>query len=159
MAEQPLKPPRSSVEMPAHPAPRTVTDEEINFVKTCLQRWRNEIEQDIQGWLFLLVRGLLFAFSVCVNTWKLGIWRHILSWPWILLNWGIWPLWYFLFPVRVHFVMCNYNECQTLCVSNITMKSSSLDSFLKFSGNSWVSWTHNATHLREFSASAGFLFP
>ncbi|XP_059730609.1 ubiquitin carboxyl-terminal hydrolase 28 isoform X12 [Bos taurus] len=48
MAEQPLKPPRSSVEMPAHPAPRTVTDEEINFVKTCLQRWRNEIEQDIQ---------------------------------------------------------------------------------------------------------------
>lgn len=72
MAEQPLTPPRSSVEMPARPAPRTVTDEEINFVKTCLQRWRNEIEQDIQGWLFLLVRGLLFAFSVCVNTWKLG---------------------------------------------------------------------------------------
>uniref|UniRef100_UPI00320C01DA Ubiquitin carboxyl-terminal hydrolase 28 n=1 Tax=Homo sapiens TaxID=9606 RepID=UPI00320C01DA len=29
-------------------APRTVTDEEINFVKTCLQRWRSEIEQDIQ---------------------------------------------------------------------------------------------------------------
>ncbi|XP_065799928.1 ubiquitin carboxyl-terminal hydrolase 28 isoform X2 [Muntiacus reevesi] len=48
MAEQPPTPPRSSVEMPAHPAPRTVTDEEINFVKTCLQRWRNEIEQDIQ---------------------------------------------------------------------------------------------------------------
>nr|XP_025122659.1 ubiquitin carboxyl-terminal hydrolase 28 isoform X9 [Bubalus bubalis] len=48
MAEQPLTPPRSSMEMPAHPAPRTVTDEEINFVKTCLQRWRNEIEQDIQ---------------------------------------------------------------------------------------------------------------
>ncbi|XP_027434879.1 ubiquitin carboxyl-terminal hydrolase 28 isoform X4 [Zalophus californianus] len=36
------------VEMPAQPAPRTVTDEEINFVKTCLQRWRSEIEQDIQ---------------------------------------------------------------------------------------------------------------
>ncbi|KAM9767299.1 ubiquitin carboxyl-terminal hydrolase 28 isoform 3-T3 [Dama dama] len=48
MAEQPPTPPRSSVEMPAHPAPRAVTDEEINFVKTCLQRWRNEIEQDIQ---------------------------------------------------------------------------------------------------------------
>ncbi|XP_078195625.1 ubiquitin carboxyl-terminal hydrolase 28 isoform X28 [Callithrix jacchus] len=39
---------RSSMEMPAQPAPRTVTDEEINFVKTCLQRWRSEIEQDIQ---------------------------------------------------------------------------------------------------------------
>ncbi|OWK17762.1 hypothetical protein Celaphus_00008926, partial [Cervus elaphus hippelaphus] len=53
-AEQPPTPPRSSVEMPAHPAPRAVTDEEINFVKTCLQRWRNEIEQDIQGWPFCL---------------------------------------------------------------------------------------------------------
>ncbi|XP_055963564.1 ubiquitin carboxyl-terminal hydrolase 28 isoform X1 [Sorex fumeus] len=43
-----LPPSRTSLEMPAHPAPRTVTDEEINFVKTCLQRWRSEIEQDIQ---------------------------------------------------------------------------------------------------------------
>lgn len=38
----------SSLETPAPPAPRTVTDEEMNFVKTCLQRWRSEIEQDIQ---------------------------------------------------------------------------------------------------------------
>ncbi|XP_053526424.1 ubiquitin carboxyl-terminal hydrolase 28 isoform X5 [Artibeus jamaicensis] len=45
---KPLPSSRSPVEMPAHPAPRTVTDEEINFVKTCLQRWRSEIEQDIQ---------------------------------------------------------------------------------------------------------------
>ncbi|XP_034864865.1 ubiquitin carboxyl-terminal hydrolase 28 isoform X5 [Mirounga leonina] len=45
---KPLASSRSSMEMPAQPAPRTVTDEEINFVKTCLQRWRSEIEQDIQ---------------------------------------------------------------------------------------------------------------
>ncbi|XP_054381094.1 ubiquitin carboxyl-terminal hydrolase 28 isoform X19 [Pongo abelii] len=45
---KPLTSSRSSMEMPSQPAPRTVTDEEINFVKTCLQRWRNEIEQDIQ---------------------------------------------------------------------------------------------------------------
>ncbi|XP_059037086.1 ubiquitin carboxyl-terminal hydrolase 28 isoform X1 [Mustela lutreola] len=45
---KPLVSSRSSMEMPAQPAPRTVTDEEINFVKTCLQRWRSEIEQDIQ---------------------------------------------------------------------------------------------------------------
>ncbi|XP_006833898.1 PREDICTED: ubiquitin carboxyl-terminal hydrolase 28 [Chrysochloris asiatica] len=44
---KPLTPP-SSVELPIHPAPRRVTDEEINFVKSCLQRWRSEIEQDIQ---------------------------------------------------------------------------------------------------------------
>ncbi|XP_029812158.1 ubiquitin carboxyl-terminal hydrolase 28 isoform X6 [Suricata suricatta] len=45
---KPLTSPRSSTEMPVQPAPRTVTEEEINFVKTCLQRWRSEIEQDIQ---------------------------------------------------------------------------------------------------------------
>nr|XP_023413915.1 ubiquitin carboxyl-terminal hydrolase 28 [Loxodonta africana] len=45
---EPLTSSRSAMEMPTHPAPRTVTDEEINFVKTCLQRWRSEIEQDIQ---------------------------------------------------------------------------------------------------------------
>ncbi|XP_058145380.1 ubiquitin carboxyl-terminal hydrolase 28 isoform X7 [Dasypus novemcinctus] len=48
IVNKPLKSYRSSMEMPTHPAPRTVTDEEINFVKTCLQRWRSEIEQDIQ---------------------------------------------------------------------------------------------------------------
>ena len=44
----PFTSPHSSLETPAPPAPRTVTDEEMNFVKTCLQRWRSEIEQDIQ---------------------------------------------------------------------------------------------------------------
>lgn len=44
----PFTSPHSSLEMPAPPAPRTVTDEEMNFVKTCLQRWRSEIEQDIR---------------------------------------------------------------------------------------------------------------
>ncbi|XP_070282179.1 ubiquitin carboxyl-terminal hydrolase 28 isoform X5 [Myotis yumanensis] len=44
----PLASSRSPVSMPAHPAPRAVTEEEISFVKTCLQRWRSEIEQDIQ---------------------------------------------------------------------------------------------------------------
>ncbi|XP_075402732.1 ubiquitin carboxyl-terminal hydrolase 28 isoform X1 [Tenrec ecaudatus] len=45
---KPLVSSRSSTETPAQPAPRTVTEEEMNFVKTCLQRWRSEIEQDIQ---------------------------------------------------------------------------------------------------------------
>ncbi|XP_013365630.1 PREDICTED: ubiquitin carboxyl-terminal hydrolase 28-like, partial [Chinchilla lanigera] len=45
---RPLTSGRSPLGMPAHPAPRTVTPEEMNFVKTCLQRWRSEIEQDIQ---------------------------------------------------------------------------------------------------------------
>ncbi|XP_036282743.1 ubiquitin carboxyl-terminal hydrolase 28 isoform X9 [Pipistrellus kuhlii] len=44
----PMASSQSPVSMPAHPAPRADTQEEINFVKTCLQRWRREIEQDIQ---------------------------------------------------------------------------------------------------------------
>uniref|UniRef100_A0A674IF94 ubiquitinyl hydrolase 1 n=1 Tax=Terrapene triunguis TaxID=2587831 RepID=A0A674IF94_9SAUR len=35
-------------EMPECPAPRVVTEEEMSLVRTCLQRWRSEIEQDIQ---------------------------------------------------------------------------------------------------------------
>ncbi|KAM9113736.1 ubiquitin carboxyl-terminal hydrolase 28 isoform 2-T2 [Pangshura tecta] len=36
-------------EIPECPAPRVVTEEEMSLVRTCLQRWRSEIEQDIQG--------------------------------------------------------------------------------------------------------------
>ncbi|XP_053860843.1 ubiquitin carboxyl-terminal hydrolase 28 isoform X4 [Malaclemys terrapin pileata] len=35
-------------EMPECPAPCVVTEEEMSLVRTCLQRWRSEIEQDIQ---------------------------------------------------------------------------------------------------------------
>ncbi|XP_062464511.1 ubiquitin carboxyl-terminal hydrolase 28 isoform X3 [Pezoporus occidentalis] len=31
-----------------HPAPHVVSEEELNLVRTCLERWRNEVEQDIQ---------------------------------------------------------------------------------------------------------------
>ncbi|KAM9347950.1 ubiquitin carboxyl-terminal hydrolase 28 isoform 2-T2 [Symphorus nematophorus] len=30
-----------------HPAPHSITEEELHFVKTCLQRWRTEVENDI----------------------------------------------------------------------------------------------------------------
>uniref|UniRef100_A0A8C8RX32 ubiquitinyl hydrolase 1 n=2 Tax=Pelusios castaneus TaxID=367368 RepID=A0A8C8RX32_9SAUR len=43
-----LRPSHSLAEMPECPAPRVVTEEEMNLVRTCLQRWRSEIEQDIQ---------------------------------------------------------------------------------------------------------------
>ncbi|KAM9031891.1 ubiquitin carboxyl-terminal hydrolase 28 isoform X8 [Sarcophilus harrisii] len=48
LINKPFTSSRPSVKMPEHPAPRTITEEEMNFVKTCLQRWRSEIEQDIQ---------------------------------------------------------------------------------------------------------------
>lgn len=40
---------RPPVECPPHPAPHSITEEELLFVKTCLQRWRAEVENDING--------------------------------------------------------------------------------------------------------------
>ncbi|XP_043853646.1 ubiquitin carboxyl-terminal hydrolase 28 isoform X4 [Dromiciops gliroides] len=48
LINKPFTSSRPSSKMPEHPAPRTITEEEMNFLKTCLQRWRSEIEQDIQ---------------------------------------------------------------------------------------------------------------
>ncbi|NXE78891.1 UBP28 hydrolase, partial [Cochlearius cochlearius] len=44
----PLQPSGSPAEMSECPAPRVVSEEELNLVRTCLQRWRNEIEQDVR---------------------------------------------------------------------------------------------------------------
>ncbi|NXS56162.1 UBP28 hydrolase, partial [Brachypteracias leptosomus] len=43
-----LQPSGSPAEMLESPAPHMVSEEELNLVQTCLQRWRNEIEQDVQ---------------------------------------------------------------------------------------------------------------
>ncbi|NXB10119.1 UBP28 hydrolase, partial [Cnemophilus loriae] len=43
-----LQPPISPAELSERPAPHVVSEEELNLVQTCLQRWRNEIEQDVQ---------------------------------------------------------------------------------------------------------------
>ncbi|NWZ49877.1 UBP28 hydrolase, partial [Haliaeetus albicilla] len=43
-----LQPSGSPAETSERPAPHVVSEEELNLVRTCLQRWRNEIEQDVQ---------------------------------------------------------------------------------------------------------------
>ncbi|NXX32888.1 UBP28 hydrolase, partial [Nicator chloris] len=43
-----MEPPVSAAELSERPAPHVVSEEELNLVQTCLQRWRNEIEQDVQ---------------------------------------------------------------------------------------------------------------
>ncbi|NWR85130.1 UBP28 hydrolase, partial [Furnarius figulus] len=45
MELQPSVPP---AELSERPAPHVVSEEELTLVQTCLQRWRNEIEQDVQ---------------------------------------------------------------------------------------------------------------
>ncbi|NWR46199.1 UBP28 hydrolase, partial [Regulus satrapa] len=43
-----LQAPVSAAELSERPAPHVVSEEELSLVQTCLQRWRNEIEQDVQ---------------------------------------------------------------------------------------------------------------
>ncbi|XP_056365679.1 ubiquitin carboxyl-terminal hydrolase 28 isoform X2 [Oenanthe melanoleuca] len=43
-----LQAPVSAAELSEGPAPHVVSEEELTLVQTCLQRWRNEIEQDVQ---------------------------------------------------------------------------------------------------------------
>ncbi|XP_010780065.1 ubiquitin carboxyl-terminal hydrolase 25-like [Notothenia coriiceps] len=38
---------RLPIDCPPHPAPHSVSEEELHFVKSCLQRWRTEVENDI----------------------------------------------------------------------------------------------------------------
>ncbi|TRZ15869.1 hypothetical protein HGM15179_011217 [Zosterops borbonicus] len=45
MELQPAVPP---AELSERPAPHVVSEDELNLVQTCLQRWRSEIEQDVQ---------------------------------------------------------------------------------------------------------------
>ncbi|XP_065553470.1 ubiquitin carboxyl-terminal hydrolase 28 isoform X11 [Lathamus discolor] len=44
----PLQPSGAAPAMSEHPAPHVVSEEELNLVRTCLERWRNEIEQDME---------------------------------------------------------------------------------------------------------------
>lgn len=40
---------RHPMDCSPHPAPHNISEEELHFVKTCLQRWRTEVENDING--------------------------------------------------------------------------------------------------------------
>lgn len=63
----------SPAETSERPAPRVVSEEELNLVRTCLQRWRNEIEQDVQGWpqIYLLwfFCWMPAWFPLCSSSW------------------------------------------------------------------------------------------
>ncbi|XP_056140145.1 ubiquitin carboxyl-terminal hydrolase 28 [Lampris incognitus] len=38
---------RPPMDYPPHPAPHSITEEELHFFKTCLQRWRTEVENNM----------------------------------------------------------------------------------------------------------------
>ncbi|NWY06774.1 UBP28 hydrolase, partial [Nothoprocta ornata] len=43
-----LQPSDAPAQMPGCPAPPVVSEEEVDLVRTCLQRWRSEIQQDME---------------------------------------------------------------------------------------------------------------
>uniref|UniRef100_A0A8C4ERT2 ubiquitinyl hydrolase 1 n=1 Tax=Dicentrarchus labrax TaxID=13489 RepID=A0A8C4ERT2_DICLA len=55
---------RLPIDCPPHPAPHSITEEELHFVKTCLQRWRTEVENDINGTLIIQYICLFSAASL-----------------------------------------------------------------------------------------------
>ncbi|KAM9728442.1 ubiquitin carboxyl-terminal hydrolase 28 isoform 1-T1 [Menidia menidia] len=68
---------RQPVDYPPHPAPHSVTEEELHFVKTCLQRWRTEVENDINELkasidkLTQTLKGMYTDNSLCQVPYKL----------------------------------------------------------------------------------------
>uniref|UniRef100_A0A8D3DVF7 ubiquitinyl hydrolase 1 n=1 Tax=Scophthalmus maximus TaxID=52904 RepID=A0A8D3DVF7_SCOMX len=56
---------RHHVDCPPHPAPHSVTEEELHFVKTCLQRWRTEVENDVNGMLMQIHARTWSVSAVC----------------------------------------------------------------------------------------------
>uniref|UniRef100_A0A4W6E1W4 ubiquitinyl hydrolase 1 n=1 Tax=Lates calcarifer TaxID=8187 RepID=A0A4W6E1W4_LATCA len=61
---------RHPIDCPPHPAPHSITDEELHFVKTCLQRWRTEVENDINGMFMqiLIKYTLTLLLTQCIST-------------------------------------------------------------------------------------------
>ena len=51
-------------DLPMHPAPRHITEEELSVLESCLHRWRTEIENDTRGKKVLVARSLLPRGSV-----------------------------------------------------------------------------------------------
>lgn len=68
---------RHPVDCPPHPAPHSITEEELHFVKTCLQRWRTEVENDINDLkasidkLTQTLEGMYSDNSLCQVPYKL----------------------------------------------------------------------------------------
>uniref|UniRef100_UPI0037E71E01 ubiquitin carboxyl-terminal hydrolase 28 isoform X2 n=1 Tax=Semicossyphus pulcher TaxID=241346 RepID=UPI0037E71E01 len=68
---------RHPIDCPPHPAPHSITEEELHFVKTCLQRWRTEVENDINELkasidkLTQMLEGMYSDNSLCQVPYRL----------------------------------------------------------------------------------------
>ncbi|CAK6964536.1 ubiquitin carboxyl-terminal hydrolase 28 isoform X1 [Scomber scombrus] len=68
---------RHPVDCPPHPAPHSITEEELHFVKNCIQRWRTEVENDINELkasidrLSQVLEGMYSDSSLCQTPYRL----------------------------------------------------------------------------------------
>lgn len=63
LIHKPFTQSRLPPDLPMHPAPRHITDEELRVLEGCLHRWRSEVENDTRGWS--IVPASLSANCLC----------------------------------------------------------------------------------------------
>lgn len=57
-------------DLPMHPAPRNITDEELRVLEGCLHRWRSEVENDTRGTNKHACKHVLILISCCFGLYK-----------------------------------------------------------------------------------------
>lgn len=57
-------------DLPMHPAPRNITDEELRVLEGCLHRWRSEVENDTRGTNKHARKHVLILISCCFGLYK-----------------------------------------------------------------------------------------
>lgn len=54
-------------DLPMHPAPRHITEEELRVLEGCLHRWRSEVENDTRGKSIFLSFTTLYVVKVIIR--------------------------------------------------------------------------------------------
>lgn len=55
-------------DLPMHPAPRHITEEEMRVLESCLHRWRSEVENDTHGRSICLLFTVLYYVKVRISS-------------------------------------------------------------------------------------------
>lgn len=57
-------------DLPMHPAPRHITEEELRVLESCLHRWRSEVENDTHGRSICLSFTVLYYVKVRIRSYQ-----------------------------------------------------------------------------------------
>lgn len=69
---------RLPTELPAHPAPRHITTQELQVLESCFHRWRAEVEKDVHGKSALPPSLWVHHLSLCLPPYA---WDLVLTRP------------------------------------------------------------------------------